>query len=582
MRHRTLTALLAGASFALAAHKPFSIQDDVLANPQFEVFFPDEYILESDARLRLVKSQSRHKDATNTPSQPSDAPNIVSQDERSDLSEQAPLQGESEADDEELMKDEDDVAIDSYHEMVLDGQRFLCGIPSVSPTGKDNTSTSTPNPEDEALELARATNRGLELLSDLEGKCLYYAAGWWSYSFCYMKEVRQFHARVPGQGVPVYPPAEDPDSKTYVLGRFQKNPERGQPTAASTEVAALQTKGESWYLVQYLERGTICDLTRRPRKIEVQFHCHPQSPEHIAWIKEVTTCSYVMMVYTPRLCNDVAFQPPQVEKPNSIKCREIISPEHVSIWEAALASKKERAKKELVEATDEPFVTVGDIQVGAMKTVGKDGKRIEKDQFGFGGDPKIKVVARSEGGKVKVLSKETLKKHKVTSEKFERLKQELDEAADGEDWRLEEISTSRGEGLRAIIDDPFDDVGREEEEEGEEGEPETQAAESEGKEDKDTSKGTSPKDQQEQKQKTKKKSAKKQQPKSNKVRMLRKLQGQAASDETTPEAGSDETYKTDSKVAKAKKEKLHKTDKKGNSDKTEKKEKKEKDEKDEL
>ena len=293
------------------------------------------------------------------------------------------------------MKDEDDVEIDSYHEMVLDGQRFLCGIPSVSSTGKDNTSTSTPNPEDEALELARATNRGLELLSDLEGKCLYYAAGWWSYSFCYMKEVRQFHARVPGQGVPVYPPAEDPDSKTYVLGRFQKNSERGQPTAASTEVAALQTKGESWYLVQYLERGTICDLTRRPRKIEVQFHCHPQSPEHIAWIKEVTTCSYVMMVYTPRLCNDVAFQPPQVEKPNSIKCREIISPEHVSIWEAALASKKERAKKELVETTDEPFVTVGDIQVGAMKTVGKDGKRIEKDQFGFGGERKIKVVARS-------------------------------------------------------------------------------------------------------------------------------------------------------------------------------------------
>lgn len=60
--------------------------------------------------------------------------------------------------------------------------------------------------------------------------------------------------------------------------------------------------------------------------------------------------------------------------------------------------------------------------------------------------------------------------------------------------------------------------------------------------------------------------------------MLRKLQGQAASDETVPEAGSDETYKTDSKVAKAKKEKLHKTDKTGKSDKAEKKEKDEKDE----
>ncbi|EFR02084.1 hypothetical protein MGYG_05087 [Nannizzia gypsea CBS 118893] len=577
MRHHTLAALLAGASVAFAAHKPFSLQDDVLANPQFEVIFPDEYILESDARLRLAKAQSKHSDATKTPSQPSDAPSIVSQDDRSDLSEQAPLHGRSEAEDEELKQGGDDITIDSYHEMVLDGQRFLCGIPNVSPIGKENTSTSTPNPEDEAVELARATNRGLELLSDLEGKCLYYAAGWWSYSFCYMKEVRQFHARLPGQGVPVYPPAEDPDSKTYVLGRFQKNSELGQPTAASTEVAALQTKGESWYLVQYLERGTICDLTRRPRKIEVQFHCHPQSPEHIAWIKEVTTCSYVMMVYTPRLCNDVAFQPPRVEKPNSIKCREIILPEHVSIWEAALASKRAQAKRELVEGTDEPFVTVGDIQVGAMKLVGKDGKRIEKDQFGVGGEPKVKVVARSEGGKVKIISKETLKKHKVTNEKFERLKEELDEAADGEDWRLEEISTSRGEGLRAIIDDPFDDVGREEGE-GEEGdaEPET---ENEGKANKDSpKKETKLKDRQQQQLKEKK-STKKQQPKPNKVRMLRKLQGREASDETAPEAGSDETYKTDSKVAKEKSEKPHKADK---SDKSDKADKKEKDEKDEL
>ena len=47
MRHRTLTALLAGASFALAAHKPFSIQDDVLANPQVwhQYYLPEEIMI---------------------------------------------------------------------------------------------------------------------------------------------------------------------------------------------------------------------------------------------------------------------------------------------------------------------------------------------------------------------------------------------------------------------------------------------------------------------------------------------------------------------------------------------------------
>ncbi|EEQ34850.1 Protein OS-9 [Microsporum canis] len=568
--HITLTTLLAGVNVASAAHKPFSIQDDVLASPQFEVLFPDEYILESDARLRLAKAQSQHSTATNTPSQPSETPATIYQGDRSDLSQQVRLQDEQVAEDDNSKPDEGDIAIDSYHEMVLNGQRFLCGIPNVATTGKDNTSTPTPNPDEEAIELARATNRGLELLSDLEGKCLYYAAGWWSYSFCYMNEVRQFHARLPGKGVPVYPPAEDPDSTTYVLGRFQGNSGGSQSTAASTEVAALQTKGESWYLVQYLERGTICDLTRKPRKIEVQFHCHPQSPEHIAWIKEITTCSYVMMVYTPRLCNDVAFQPPRVEQPNSIQCREIILPEHVPIWEAAKAAKKAQAKRELVEGTDEPSVMVGDIEVGAMKLVGKDGKRIEKDQFGFGEDEKIQVVAKSEGGKVKVISKETLKKHKVTSEKFERLRKGLDKAADGKDWRLEEVTTSRGEGLRGIIDDSFDEV------EGEEDEYEEGETEAEGKPSQDnTKKETKLKLQQKEMKMMKKKTntKKQQQQKSDKEQqILQKPEKQPVSDETIPEAGSDETYKTDGNDARRKSEKVDEPDterKKGEDEKDE-------------
>ncbi|KAF3482120.1 OS-9 [Arthroderma uncinatum] len=563
MRHHiqlSLTALLAGANVALAVHKPFSIQDDVLATPQFEVLFPDEYILESDARLRLSKAQSQHDTATTIPSQPSKASSIVSQDDRSDLSQQV-LQEEPGMGDKSSNPNEDDIMMDSYHEMVLDGQRFLCGIPNVSPSSKDNTSTPTPNPDQEAVELMRATNRGLELLSDLEGKCLYYAAGWWSYSFCYMNEVRQFHARLPGKGVPVYPPAEDPDSTTYVLGRFQgNNADDSQSTAASTEVAALQTKGDSWYLVQYLEQGTKCDLTRRPRKIEVQFHCHPQSPEHIAWIKEVTTCSYVMVVYTPRLCNDVAFQPPRVEKPNSIKCREIILPEHVPIWEAAKAAKKAQAKRERVEGTEEPFVLVGDIEVGAMKLVGKDGKRIEKDQFGFGGTEKIVLVAKSEGGKVKILSKEMLKKHKVSNEKFEQVKKEMDIAADGRDWRLEEVTTSNGEGLRGIIDEADND----DEEEGDEGEAESKPG-----------KGTANKDEKPKQQKKKKNKSKKQQ-KPAKGETLKKPQRQKTSDETVPEAGSDETYKTGNKEEKEKKEKLVKADKEETNKKDE------KDEKDEL
>ncbi|KAK2865483.1 hypothetical protein FQN49_003522 [Arthroderma sp. PD_2] len=558
--HISLTALLVSANLAVAAHKPFSVQDDVLATPQFEVLFPDEYILESDARLRLSKAQSQQNTATSIASQPPKASSTVFQDDRSELSQQV-LQEEPGTEDQSSNLSEDDIKIESYHEMLLDGQRFLCGIPNISSPDKDNTSSATPSPDQEAVELMRATNRGLELLSDLEGKCLYYAAGWWSYSFCYMNEVRQFHARLPGKGVPVYPPAEDPDSTTFVLGRFQeKVADDSQQTAASTEVAALQTKGESWYLVQYLEQGTKCDLTRKPRKIEVQFHCHPQAPEHIAWIKEVTTCSYVMVVYTPRLCNDVAFQPPRVEKPNSIKCREIILPEHVPIWEAAKAAKKAQAKRELVEGTEEPFVIVGDIEVGAMKLVGKDGKVIEKDNFGFGGDEKVELVARSVGGKVKIISKEKLKKHKVSNEKLEQVKKELDKAGGGKDWRLEEVTSSRRSVLRGIIDDGYDDED-DEEEEVEEGEGEIKADKSKAKKDE---KPKQPKNKKQQHQKPQKGDTQ------------QKPRRQKLSDETEPETGSDETYKTAVKDRKEEKE-----EKPFNAEEEERKEKVEKDEKDE-
>ncbi|KAK2740394.1 Protein OS-9 [Myotisia sp. PD_48] len=462
MRQRiriSLIGLLAGASIGLAAHKPFRIQDDVLAFPQFEIFFADEYVLEADAKSRLARSPSPHHSnarhaASPSPSQSPISSSPASQHDQAELSQQLRIQPEgsqSNRENTELPSGTDNT-IDSYEEMVLNDKRFLCGIPKVSPLEEDPASTP-PAPDQEEKELMRATNRGLELLRDMEGKCLYYSAGWWSYSFCYKNQVRQFHALLPGNGVPVYPPAEDPAMETYVLGKFQPRKTEGTKKqgdgAASTEVATLQTKGESWYLVQHLEDGTGCDITGKDRKIEVQFHCHPQSPDHIAWIKEVTTCSYMMVIYTPRLCNDVAFQPPREDQANGIECREIISPEQIPKWEATRAA---RIKQELSDGMREQFPVVGDIQVGAMKLVGKDGKRIEKGRVVFGGEERIEILAKSEGGKIKRLSKEDLRKLNLEPEKVQSFEKELEEVAGGKDWRLELVEAANDRRLRGVTD----------------------------------------------------------------------------------------------------------------------------------
>jgi hypothetical protein len=55
--------------------------------------------------------------------------------------------------------------------------------------------------------------------------------------------------------------------------------------------------------------GTWCELTKKNRRIEVQFQCNPNAGDRIAGIRETSTCSYLMVIHTPKLCHDLAFVP---------------------------------------------------------------------------------------------------------------------------------------------------------------------------------------------------------------------------------------------------------------------------------
>jgi hypothetical protein len=58
--------------------------------------------------------------------------------------------------------------------------------------------------------------------------------------------------------------------------------------APEAEVELVQnTHGR--YLVQKWSGGTICDMTGRPRRIEVQFHCRVGGVDEITSIREIAT-----------------------------------------------------------------------------------------------------------------------------------------------------------------------------------------------------------------------------------------------------------------------------------------------------
>ncbi|GAA5880028.1 hypothetical protein JCM1840_005295 [Sporobolomyces johnsonii] len=223
------------------------------------------------------------------------------------------------------------------------GQAFLCTVPPVTDESRLRAAEQA---QHDALarqeERQRGLERGLALLEPMRGGCLYQKQNWFTYSFCYGSEIRQFHEiRTAGS----VGPTEDPNSDTYILGQapepsvLSSSPKYGSGSAAlAKKEARIPSRlggGErmGWdeggrYLSQVWEGGTICDKTGLPRTVEVQFHCNTQTIDRIALIRETSICRYVMLIHTPRLCAEPLFLEganKNAQPASSIECRPVVS-----------------------------------------------------------------------------------------------------------------------------------------------------------------------------------------------------------------------------------------------------------------
>ncbi|KAI1358796.1 glucosidase II beta subunit-like protein-domain-containing protein [Xylaria arbuscula] len=491
MRRLAFKALvLVGACLHVGeARQPgFSIHHDLLAYPQFEVVFSDTYISEDDARALLDKPDAAH---------PAYDAGFASQ---TDIAPTIRAAAAADYDDEHATT-ASAAATESYEVMSMPPHRYLCAIPVIEPPPAPNKTATELAKAELARELARASAHGWDLVNQLDGKCLYYMSGWWSYRFCYGQDVVQFHA-VPSS-VKSGPPMRDLTTAEYVLGRSpdphvasrharrtqnqqQQRATNGQDPRAGVGADAnavtpappntdLQVKGDQRYLVQKMGDGTICDLTGRERTIEIQYHCSPDSTQdRIGWIKEVTTCSYLMLVNTPRLCVDVAFQPPKEERANIISCRAIVSEAGQADWHArktleAQAAMVGRAK----EAAKAPIV-IGGVVVGGRQLLGQgeDGKEapqlsppkyFRSDGAAAGLEKLVEIIAsatgKDEGGEVNVMSEEQLKELELSPEVIENFKREIQKLAGDRGWQLKmvEFPGNNRELVGVIVDGDEDD-----------------------------------------------------------------------------------------------------------------------------
>lgn len=268
MKHFWALPALLRPAIVIASQNSFSVYDDLLAYPQYEVRFSEDYVPDEQALLNL---KSDGKADVSAESELEHWKSRSNRDNEGDNGRKA----------EKL----------EYEMMIYHDQRYLCSIPQVDkPSQAPKEKNDTLSKAELEKELARANERGWELLAGMHDNCIYYMSGWWSYRFCYSKGVKQFHQITPSRGMPLFPPVEDPSTPGFMLGRYdekkakqaaKKQSEERWEGEGALEVSEhavrktggkgeLVTRGESRYLVQKLEGGTECDLTGKERRIEIQ------------------------------------------------------------------------------------------------------------------------------------------------------------------------------------------------------------------------------------------------------------------------------------------------------------------------
>ena len=271
----------------------------------------------------------------------------------------------------------------------------------------------------------------------------------------------------------------------------------------------LQVKGDQRYMMQRLDEGTVCDLTGRDRTIEIQYHCSPgATTDRISWIKEVTTCAYLMVVHTPRLCDDVAFVPPKETKANIITCRDIIPEEGLQEWSQRKMIEVEdmligRGRGATGNGDKGTPVTIGGIVVGGRKTFGGEVPRLAPPRGirpANAAAQVVKVVAKGSGKEksFEVLSDEDLAQLGIDSETISKMREDMKKVAGEKEWKVELIDLEGEDDTRALRGVVMDDADEEADEapkrgsgkKAERGQGVAEVAEAEEKEEEEQDKGS--------------------------------------------------------------------------------------------
>ncbi|KAG0095363.1 Protein OS-9 [Podila epicladia] len=284
---------------------------DLLAQPQYHVNLLQQYLPMSAVEPERLKHGNIHRQQS-----PIEAPRI-----------ETTASGGKEQSEQTEQHDSSSLVMTTP-----DGQRWSCVIPPKPAIKVEEPPKKTP--QEVAEEKRQNIKRGLDLLQPLTKGCLLKTIDYWTYEYCHEKHIRQYHAV---KGVDGHYQI-DPNEKLYVLGTYEAPP--GIQESAGNEASAqkslsrksgtmtdLVASQDKQYLVQRWENGDHCEIIGKPRKIEIQYQCAPVFFEQIHSVNEHSSCSYVIVIDSPSLCKDTAFQQAEAPEANKIDCRPLVTDE---------------------------------------------------------------------------------------------------------------------------------------------------------------------------------------------------------------------------------------------------------------
>lgn len=242
------------------------------------------------------------------------------------------------------------------------GQKYWCMLPHPSLEEEMDSSGKPENAaEKDEQNVTKNDNSTVgnvgkirQLLEPMSAQpCLLRTKDWWTYEFCYGRTVRQYHME---EG--------KPNGPVMILGFYDHDLEWLDENKSGVPVKDETLPRPSKHHSQLYTNGSTCDLTGNLRQTEVRFECDPTSVvDVISRVTEPTSCEYVIIVSTSRICAIPHFRPPPAKKPFKIECQPLLTQSEYDAYEQLKVQHEKLAEekvKENVKQQKEHFLKVLD------------------------------------------------------------------------------------------------------------------------------------------------------------------------------------------------------------------------------